>query len=61
MHNHASFMQSDLAFLKKKKKNKMLCEIVGVENKHKLDLRLNSATRFFDNDEEKMAINEVIV
>ena len=44
---------SEFQSFKKKKTNKMLCEIVGPENKHTLELRLESATRFFDDDSEK--------
>lgn len=45
---------------KKKKVNKMLCEIVGPENKNKLDLNTGSAARFFDDDDEKKRVTEVI-
>jgi hypothetical protein len=45
---------------KKKKINKLLCEIVGEENKGKLELRTGSAARFFDDESEKKRVTEVI-
>ena len=38
----------------------MLCEIVGEENKAKLELRTGSAARFFDDESEKKRVVEVI-
>jgi hypothetical protein len=38
----------------------MLCEIVGTENKGKLELRTGSAARFFDEESDRKRVTEVI-
>ena len=51
-HHHNSF-STNKTRAKKKKINKLLCEIVGEENKGRLELRTGSATRFFDEESDK--------
>lgn len=59
-HNHNKSEMSMGPNKKKKKIKKLLCEIVPPEMKDRLVLRTGSAARFFDDEDEKKLIKEVI-